>query len=175
MDLSPLFGVGFFLPNPALISTKRIFGMRKRNLLYAGKLAIVLPVSSTLPKDGLPALSERVFFPAFYSPKEKTRNRHRCGFPCLLASQFLGMDFRAHHDGKYVACLQAAQHFMLEIKKPAGEITAGLNPVQGNGGDKHILPWTEPLKKSEECLILRRNLLSLIQWFLCSDFTLPAS
>jgi hypothetical protein len=38
-------------------------GMENQNFLYSWKLTIVVPVSSTLPKDGFkPALRERAFF-----------------------------------------------------------------------------------------------------------------
>jgi hypothetical protein len=69
-------------------------GMRNRNLIYAGKLAIVVPVSSTLPKDGFqPALRERAFFFAIFRfTKEKPAIDTDAGFPCLLAPQLLGMD-----------------------------------------------------------------------------------
>src|SRR6476660_9473850 len=45
-----------------MLFMKCMSGMVIRNLLYVGKLAIVIPVSSSLSKDGLPAPSERVFF-----------------------------------------------------------------------------------------------------------------
>jgi hypothetical protein len=56
---------------------------RNRNLIYAGKLAIVVPVSSTLPKDGFqPALRERAFFSPFSgSPKKKPAIDTDAGFP----------------------------------------------------------------------------------------------
>jgi len=117
--------------------------MAIRNLLYFGKLSIVIPVSSTLSKDGLPAPSERVFFTHFPQPKEKTRDRHRSGFPCLLSSQLLGLDF-VHASCRqilYMSTRSAAFHS--ENKKARWEITAGLNPVQGKGGDKCILPQTD--------------------------------
>jgi hypothetical protein len=61
---------------------KRMFGMANRNLLYVGKLAIVIPVSSTLSKDGLPAPSERVFFAPFSErPKKKPAIDNDAGFP----------------------------------------------------------------------------------------------
>ncbi|MET0962894.1 MAG: GGDEF domain-containing protein [Noviherbaspirillum sp.] len=64
--------------------TNRMSGMSNRNLLFWGRLDIVAPVSSTLPKDGfkLAAFIPVGFFcPHFRSAQEKTRNRCRCGFP----------------------------------------------------------------------------------------------
>jgi hypothetical protein len=58
--------------------------MRNRNLLYAGKLAIVVLVSSTLPKDGF---QPTVFIPVgfflryFLSPKKKPAIDTDAGFP----------------------------------------------------------------------------------------------
>jgi hypothetical protein len=44
------------------IFTNGIFDIRIDNFVDREKINIVFPVSSTLPKDGLPAPSERVFF-----------------------------------------------------------------------------------------------------------------
>jgi hypothetical protein len=57
--------------------TESKIGIASRNFIYGFKLIIVIPVSSTLPKDGFPptAFIPVGFFCQFRSPKEKTRNR----------------------------------------------------------------------------------------------------
>ena len=46
----------------ALLFTNRMMDMRTRNWAHPRKAVNLSPVSSTLPKDGLPAPRERVFF-----------------------------------------------------------------------------------------------------------------
>jgi hypothetical protein len=59
-----------------------MFGMVNRNLLYSRKIIIVILVSSSLSKDGLPAPSERVFFAPFSErPKKKPAIDNDAGFP----------------------------------------------------------------------------------------------
>jgi hypothetical protein len=76
--------------------TKCMLDMHNRNLLYAGKLAIV-PLSP--PPSQRMDLAHRDFSGGLFFilsfGQEKTRNRFRCGFPCLLSSQLLGVDFGA--------------------------------------------------------------------------------
>jgi hypothetical protein len=70
-------------------------GMRNRNLIYAGKLAIVVLVSSTLPRDGFkPAVFIPVgfFFDISKCIKKKPAIDNDAGFPCLLAPQLMGLD-----------------------------------------------------------------------------------
>src|SRR5689334_19061816 len=82
------------------------------------------------------------FLPTFLTPKEKTRNRYRCGFPCLLASQLIGLDLWAHHEGKCLGCLHAAQHFKKETKKPAVE-GSGLQ-IQSRGKEETNASYSSP-------------------------------
>jgi hypothetical protein len=56
--------------------------MAIHDFIYSRKASIVMPVSSTLPKDGLPAPSERVFFCPFPGrPKKKPAIDTDAGFP----------------------------------------------------------------------------------------------
>jgi hypothetical protein len=102
--------------------------MRNRNLLYTGKLAIVLLVSSTLQKDGFspPRLFRWAFFGAiFLASKEKTRIVIDAGFPVFSLPSLKAWILCSDHEGKCIFCLHATQHSSLDKKKPAGLIAAG--------------------------------------------------
>jgi hypothetical protein len=69
--------------------------MVNRNLLYGEKLNIVIPVSSTLPKDGFkPAPCEWAFFcPISWHQKKKPAIDTDAGFPVFSLPS--GLDFCA--------------------------------------------------------------------------------
>jgi hypothetical protein len=78
-------------------------------------------VSSTFPKDGLkPAVLIPVGFllVIFRVLKEKTRDRYRCGLPCLLSPHLKVWILFAHNEAKLLFCLHAVQHFKQSIKSP---------------------------------------------------------
>jgi hypothetical protein len=80
---------------PVLTFAEHIVGMANRNLLYGEKLAIVLPVSSTLPKDGFkPAPCERAFFFAQF-PSDQRKNPRSMSMRVPLSSLIpdQGLDF----------------------------------------------------------------------------------
>jgi hypothetical protein len=102
-----------------------------RNLLYVGKMAIVLPVSSTLPKDGFkPAPSEWAFFcPIFPEEKKKPAINVDAGFPAFSLPS--GLDFCAQIMILKRRLVYMQSNMKKTKEKPAGLITAGLNPVLG--------------------------------------------
>ena len=90
----PLLVSGFFYGFASKVEsfTENMTDIANRNFIYKQKLTIVLSVSSTLPKDGLPAPSERVFLPVSRRPKKKPAIDADAGFP-VFSLQLIGVDF----------------------------------------------------------------------------------
>ncbi len=138
-------------------------GIGNRNLLYVRKLAIVLPVSSTLPKDGFkPAPCERAFFwKNVFPPKKKPAIDTDAGFPVFSHPSSRSGFLCSDNDPKILPCLHAAQHEKGK-RKPAGLVAAGINPFQGRMEETiPILGALEAQRKSAKSLNPCRNALSL--------------
>jgi hypothetical protein len=88
---------GFFHGRTKIESfTENIIDIANGNFLYRKRLSIVIPVSSTLPKDGFKPsafIPVGFFLPISSRPKKKPAVNNDAGFPVFSRPQLIGMDF----------------------------------------------------------------------------------